>query len=123
MTQELYTKLFVNIEMTHDELLRFVARLFGGDIEMWTVVCRSLDFDVRPNDDVDIQVLDSALDEFIRFPFTIEVASTTDITLEDYLAAIARLMIEIETKSGSVVAACDWEDMLPGEGRLGLDKH
>jgi hypothetical protein len=117
MPHEFYTRLFVDTRMSHDELLSSVASLLGGSVRRWTAAASSVEADVRPNPDADATKLRSNPKDFIAFPFTIEVV-TEQAAFEEYLANVATLMNGLHTGGASVVAACDWEDELPGGGAL-----
>jgi hypothetical protein len=119
---ELYTKLFVESEVSHRELLSFVASACGGKVEApWTVVAGAFEMDVRPNNDSTEVMRRSHPGEFIYFPYTVEVVGEgePDSPLA-YLSFVGSLMQRLHAAGMQVVAACDWESDLPGGGRLGL---
>ncbi len=112
MDADLYTKLFVNMNTTHDVLLQRVATILNGRIDLWTVEADSLAADVRPNEEAECNATD-----FIHYPYTVEVISQ-GLELEEYLGRVGAVMNALHTEGAAVVAACDWEDLLPGRGSL-----
>jgi hypothetical protein len=113
---DLYTKLFVHTSSTHDELLRQVATILNGRIEMWSVEAAGLVADARPNNEAlapDAQ----PYSYFVHYPFTVEVYSL-QLELDEYLRRVGELMSSLDANGAAVVAACDWEELLPGGGAL-----
>jgi hypothetical protein len=112
MGADFYTRLFVKMATTHDILLQRVAAILNGQIDIWTVEADGLVADVRPNEDAEGDATD-----FIHYPYTVEVA-TQSLELEDYLSRVGAVMNALHAEGAAVVAACDWEDVLPGRGSL-----
>jgi hypothetical protein len=117
MPDELYTRLFVDANGTTERLLETVVSLIGGRVKRQTVQAEPVEADVRPNVDANPVKLRNNPRDFIAFPFTIEVVGN-GTELEDYLGIVARLMTGLHSGGSSVVAACDWENQLPGNGAL-----
>ncbi len=75
--------------------------------------------DVRPNDDFSLDGNHHGSDKFLYFPYTVEVVSDSDqISHETYIECVATVMKALYRAGMEVVAACTWEDELPGGGRL-----
>lgn len=119
---ELYTRLFVQTEDSHQELLSLVVRASGGTLEaLWTVVSESYAMDVRLNDYSTEKNRRDHPEDFIYFPYTIEVITEGNPDApSDYLHFVGALMEKLHAHGMKVVAACDWESELPGRGRLGV---
>lgn len=119
---ELYTKLFVRSERAHPDLLALVADACDGKVEEgWTVVAGEYEIDVRPNDDATGEAQREHPGDFLYFPYTVEVV--TDVNAcetADYIDFVGSLMNRLHSEGMQVVAACDWENELPGGGRLGV---
>ena len=119
---ELYSKLFVQTPRSHPDLLTFVASASKGTVDDgWTVVSGLYEMDVRPNDESTEEAHRAHPGDFLYFPYTVEVV-TESIAGEtsDYVQFVASLMKQLYADGMQVVAACDWEDELPGGGRLGI---
>lgn len=119
---ELYTKLFVQSQVSHEELLSLVARTCGGNVEAgWTVVAGDYEMDVRPNEDSTEAARHEHPGDFIYFRYTVEVVTESDSDAPAaYLGFVSSLMQKLHSEGMQVVAACDWEGDLPGGGRLGI---
>ncbi len=119
--EELYTKLFVNSERSHEDLLASVAQACAGKIEAgWTVVSGDYEMDVRPNDEGTEEARRKHPGDFLYYPFIVEVVTEGDPDeAENYVGFVGALMAKLYENGMKVVASCDWEDDLPGCGRLG----
>jgi hypothetical protein len=57
----------------------------------------------------------------VYFPYTVEVVTDGDPGAPStYLGFVGGLMRKLHADGMQVVAACDWESDLPGNGRLGV---
>jgi hypothetical protein len=119
MSEEFYSKIFVKGDCTHAELLSLVAHALPGMIDDWTVVGNDCEVDVRPNEDYSPEALESAPTDFVYFPYTVEVVSTC-VECTDHVRTVSALMRAIHDRGMPVVTASDWENTLPGKGRLGI---
>jgi hypothetical protein len=117
---DLYTKLYVRTTVSHAQLLNMVASIARGTVDAWTVVGRGLEIDVRPNEDaVGTEPSSEPSEAFLHSPFTVEVVSDAGPAgLRRYLSEVGALMTGLHKAGMQVVANCDWEDKLPGKGRL-----
>lgn len=114
---DLYSKLYILTTDSHAELLECLAAATGGSIDGWTVVAQGYEIDVRPNRVAPELV--GTDNVFLAFPFTAEiVANGRPLGLDEFLAHVARLMKYLHERQMGVVAACDWEERLPGGGGL-----
>ena len=116
--EELYTKLFVEIECEHADLIRAVASACSGQVEQWTVTSGPCEIDVRPNESRGVGHSSGPADGFLDFPFTVEVVDEALENRTRYLSFVARMMIALHQLGATVVAACEFEDELPGGGTL-----
>lgn len=118
---DLFAKFYVDTTLDHGRLLAAVARILGGEVSRFTVESPVVEADVRPNDDHRSPQRASAPDDFVYFPFTLDVEPAGGGTdLDAFLAAISAIMVGLAEADMRVVVACDWEDRLPGGGRLGF---
>ena len=119
---ELYTKLFVSFERSHQDFLASVAKACAGKVEeRWTVVSGDYEMDVRPNDEGTEEARRTHPGGFLYFPFTIEVVTGRNPgEVASYVGFVGSLMAKLHAEGMEVVASCDWEDGLPGGGHLGV---
>lgn len=119
--EELYTRLFVSSDRSHQDLLALVAEACAGKIEQgWTVVSGHYEVDVRPNDEGTEEARRAHPGDFLYFPFTAEVVTGEEANdVVAYIRFVGLLMNKLHAHGMRVVASCDWEDDLPGGGRLG----
>ena len=116
---ELYTKLFVRTDHSHAELLAQLAAALQGDVEGWTIALDDCEIDVRLNDEASASVRAQNADNFLYFPYTVEVVcDSVGGDVERYVSRVGSIMNTLHQAGMAVVAACDWEERLPGGGRL-----
>jgi hypothetical protein len=112
-----HTKLYVQSRRSERDLLGAVAAALGGRLEPWTVISRASTVEIRSNDEFSASA--SGPDAFLYYPYTADVwTDDTRISLADYLQTVGTVMRSLATSGATVVAACPWEDRLPGRGRL-----
>jgi hypothetical protein len=117
--EPLYSRLYVHTALELEELLKAVADCLAGEIDRDTVVAPALEADVRRSDDFDEEAVQRDPSDFIHYRYSVEVESTAALAIDGFLEALAKLMKMLESLGANVVAACDWEERLPGAGRLG----
>jgi hypothetical protein len=115
--KELYTKLYVEIYNTLEELLQMVADVLVGNIDMTTIETNLIEVDVIHNEFAS-KVTEP--DDFISYAYTVEVVNVVEMPLNVYIDLTSDIMNHLNENNAKVVAACDWEDQLPGGGKLGL---
>ncbi|MGH1487219.1 MAG: hypothetical protein ACRBCI_13480 [Cellvibrionaceae bacterium] len=113
---EFYTKLFVKIDISLQALLQVVASICNGDIDVMTVEAGRYEVDVLENKDASV-ISDPS--DFMSFDYIVEIVNIEDTTLDAYLEFTGNLMTKLNSNDAKVVAACDWEEKLPGSGKLG----
>ncbi len=119
---ELYAKVYVDQGVKHDDLISIVADAVGGEASRWTVEAPGLEIDVRPNDDHRSPQRTLDADDFVYFPFALDVEAVNDgVSVEAFVGLLSKLMLNIRSAGPRLVVACDWESELPGEGRLGFE--
>jgi hypothetical protein len=116
--EDLFAMLYVDTSLDHRSLLESVARFLDGEVADWTVESQAIEADVRPNDDYRSPERASSLNDFVYFPYTVDVESVGSTGLEAFLGAISKIMFGLAGSRMRVVVACEWEDRLPGGGRL-----
>lgn len=118
---DLTCDLFVDADYSFDDLCVWVAAAVEGTTERWTVTAPPLILDIEHNE----YRRTGARDEFLRFPYVIAIQpiEMVELSLEEYLDRVGLLMEALAAGGMRVVAACDWEDQLPGGGRLEPDPN
>ena len=112
---EFYTKLFVDINISLKALVGLIANICDGQVDLTTVELEDFEIDIGQNEYAEMI---NDITDFMSFKYTVEVVNKEDIKLEEYLLFISNLMLKINSQKAKVVAACDWEEMLPGKGKL-----
>lgn len=115
---ELYARVFVKVAGTLQELFGIVTSFVPGVYGCLNVVAQpyTLDFSSNPYRS---NLENSSPDDFLQYPYAIEVfADGKAVSLEEYLGFVSRLMTTLYDKGMDVVVACDWEERLPGGGKL-----
>lgn len=116
-----FAKAYIDGDVKHATILNLVADAVDGDVHGWTVEANGIEIDVRPNDDFRSKGRRSDPDDFVYFPFTLDVEAVDAVVdLDGFLAVLSSLMQRLHSERMRVVAACDWESQLPGGGRLGF---
>lgn len=111
------TKLYVQSGRSDRDLLRAVAAALGGRVAPWTVASRASTVEIRPNDEFSPNA--SGPDAFLHYPYTADVwTDDARVSLADYLQTVGTVMRSLAASGAKVVAACPWEDRLPGGGKL-----
>lgn len=111
------TKLYVQSGRSERDLLGAVAAAVGGRVEPWAVASRSATIEIRSNDEYSASA--TGPDAFLYYPYTADVwTDDPRISLGDYLRTVGAVMQSLAAGGADVVAACPWEDRLPGRGRL-----
>jgi len=117
----LYTRLFVDGRSPLAGVLATVTASVSGRVESGTVFGAGCALDARTNDDYSSQALQRDPADFVYFPYTVEIEAAGErMSLKQYLGVVGTVMQALAGAGMRVVAACDWEDRLPGRGRLGL---
>ena len=114
-----YTILYVDSTSTLEKLFNEVAYAVEGTIRRGTVFSKCVEVDVRVNEYFEQRIIDRDPGDFIHYAYTVEVEANEGVSLDYYLEAVSSLMRCLHAKDVNVVAACDWEDKLPGSGKLG----
>ncbi|MBL4635469.1 MAG: hypothetical protein JKY56_16530 [Kofleriaceae bacterium] len=83
------------------------------------MVANRVEVDVSSSKDFDTDVIARDPSEFIYYPYTVDVESAPGLSLKSYLEQVSTVMIHLAGEGATVVASCDWEQHLPGSGRLG----
>jgi len=118
---DFFAKVYVDTSLEHDRLLQVTADAVFGTVDDWTILADGVEIDVRPNDDFRSAYCTIDPDDFLYFPFALDVESVTEaITIDSFIALLSEVMNRLHVRGMRVVVACDWEGRLPGSGRLGF---
>jgi len=109
--QDTYCKIFVNTDITRNDLIRKVAGFVAGQSEMSIITSPMLEIYVDVNDEYDKNKSDEE-DGFLYFPFYLDVEPAADINDDAYVGAVGRLLDRLRAEGFRAVAACDFEDEL-----------
>lgn len=104
----MYCKLYINSKMSVNDLYEICIELLSGDKEgIRTISTQYLEFDLRKNNEYDIDKLDTFL--FWKYYADIE---PKDIKREEYVNSIRNLRFNLRDRNIDTIAACDFEDEL-----------
>jgi hypothetical protein len=113
--EDLYCKIYVDTEMSKELFLDFIAKTINGRIELRTVCGLFFEVDVVNNQDAEPLQAISRDDEFLYYPYYLDVEPLENLNRESYVASIAMLLKALWDIGAKAVAACDFEDELPDE--------
>ncbi|MBE9252212.1 1,4-dihydroxy-6-naphthoate synthase [Dolichospermum sp. LEGE 00240] len=114
--QNLYCKIYLDCDISLDELIRTIAALVHGRINRRSVLCAGYEIDARKNEDFDENLRCDYPDGFLYYPYSIDIEPTEEILPILYKETIAKLLETFWDKNYQAVAACDFEDELPRKG-------
>jgi hypothetical protein len=117
--ERFYTRLYIDSKFHLPALVGAIARALGGRLEMSSVDTGVLSADFHTSDDYDRARVQHDPSDFLRYPFSVEVEAIASVPLDRYLDEVALMMRELQALGANVAASCDWEDLLPGGGKLG----
>jgi hypothetical protein len=118
-----YCRLYVQSAASLEALQRLVVVAATGDVASPSQVLRDVLIDVRISDDYDVRGVERDPTHFVYYRYSVDVQATAVTPVADFLDLVSLLMRAIESEGANVVASCDWEDELPGSGKLGPDFH
>ncbi|MCH8290755.1 1,4-dihydroxy-6-naphthoate synthase [Candidatus Poribacteria bacterium] len=116
MDNDLYCKIYVDTDMTHDQLVKTVARLLAGTVEMNTVAMSNCEIDVRKNEDFDDIRRKEFPDGFLYFRYYMDVEVLTGQQRESQVELISNLLKHLWSLGFPAIASCDFEAELPQRG-------
>ena len=112
-----YGKIFINTSLARDELIAIMARIVDGQITRRTIEGAGLIIDVIKNEDFNQELAVRGTDEFIRFPFYLDVEPQhSGMPDSAFKEAIRRLLSGLREAGLMFVTAADFEDELPDHG-------
>ena len=111
--------LYVDLEVSEEELLEILEKKLGCIRKWWTMECGIIYIHTKISE---FYVAGQRAYDFVTFKFLVEVYDEScEVELDAYLEQLARVMLALQDMGARVVAACDWEERLPGGGRLGVE--
>ena len=116
---ELDCKLFVGSNCSRDELLQHVAAACTSadgktpPIHRGTIEAIDYSVDVGNNPDWKTGTYKRTFEEFLFAPYIVEIYPRREMSLNERVVFAERIAIAISNIPAEVVAACDYEDMLP----------
>jgi hypothetical protein len=108
-------KLFLQSDMPRPALAEILAHAAQGRVEGNSMVGATFEINVRLNDDFDPLRLE-APDDFVYFPYFLDIEASSGQTRESHIALVTRLLECLWAERIMAAAACDFEDELPHNG-------
>lgn len=113
--EDLYSKVFVNTDITRGELAHVIAASLDGVVEASTVQAQGGELDIEDNEDFDPEQVDTP-DGFLFYRYYLDVFPAEDQTREGQVAVVSRLLESLWAEGWPAVAAADFEEELPRRG-------
>lgn len=114
-----FSRLYVASPRPLSELVDAIARVLDASEHMCTITTPVASTDLLTNDDYDRAALEWDASDYIRYPYSVDIESAPNVGLYRYLDEVALIMRTLHSHGSNVVASCDWEELLPGAGKLG----
>lgn len=117
--EECYAKIFVDDDSRRADVMTKVAEAMGGHIEVRTLVGDGFEVDFLDGEPATADHEIAEEDAFLYYPLVLELVAVDDaMAVPDFVAIASKLMHALHADGAAVVAACDFEEALPGGGRL-----
>lgn len=115
-TDELYCQIYVDAEISGDELLEKVAQLVGGNVDIDTVCTDNYEIDIKKNEDFNPERRHEEPDGFVYFRYYMDVDALPGQRRSAQIALVTKLLESLWSWGFQAVAACDYEEELPKAG-------
>jgi len=115
-TDELYCQIYVDADVSSDELLEKVAQLVGGTVDIDTVCTANYEIDIKKNEDFKPKCRHEEPDEFVYFRYYMDVDALPGQQRPAQIALVSKLLESLWSWRFQAVAACDYEKELPKAG-------
>ena len=102
-----YCKLYVDSDLSFDELKSFIANFVNSPVQGRTIEGRSLIIDCFAN-----KANDSAFGEFLSWPYYLEIDLSDGVADTEFVREVQNLIDALKFASMLVVPSCDFEDEL-----------
>ena len=112
----LFCKIFVDIDISKDELVQKITDCTSGRIERWLVRTDWGEIDVVNNEDFDENRRGQEPDGFLFYRFYLEMEPGEGVPSEVYIKSVGTLLGKLWAWNAKAVAACDFEESLPMKG-------
>ena len=109
----LYCKVYLNIELEIEELYSYLINLVSGKAEpIRTIKTEWGELDLRKNPDFNFKQIEKDPDDFIFWQYYLDIEPQKDIEKSKYISQIAKLLNELNKNNIKAVASCDFEELL-----------
>mgnify|MGYP000569799146 CR=1 FL=1 len=113
MYNNLYCKVYLNIELEIEELYSYLINLVSGKAEpIRTIKTEWGELDLRKNPDFNFKQIEKDPDDFIFWQYYLDIEPQKDIEESKYISQIAKLLNELNKNNIKAVASCDFEELL-----------
>ncbi len=110
---DLWCKIYVDADISRDELVGLVARIAGGSRHGRTIRTGLVDVPISVNDEFDEIRRKEPGDGFLYFRYYMDVEAFPDQPRAAQIALVSRLLQHFWAQGWPAGAACDYEDELP----------
>jgi hypothetical protein len=111
-----YCKIYLDVALAKDEVVRLVREITGGESEGRASVRTSTGvIDVEDNNDFDHEMRRDPATGFLYFRYYLDVEPLRGVGHLSYVEFLSHLLRGLRREAAKVVPACDFEHELPKE--------
>lgn len=111
-TDNFYCKIFLNAKISKKDLIRSVADTGKFFVENSSLSNHTIAIDIEDNEDFNSKVILEKKDEFLYYPYYLDVFKHESEDYLSYLGTLKDLIEHLRSIGFDVVAACDFEEDL-----------
>jgi hypothetical protein len=119
-----YCEVYIQTDLGESGLEELIGKIVGGRANLGNIEAGGLDLSVRRNKFHDPAVARQGIEEFMRFPFYLEVLPEDPLeSIDTYLPKIEHLLAGLRAAGASFATGADFEDRLIDHGAYPPRKH
>ncbi len=118
MNVDKYCKFYVDTTMVKSEFEDLLVDALGGEVRNFDIYFSDFSLHVFKNDEYYPDLLAKDPNEFLFFPFCVELECENEsVSIEAFIDAAKSVFNILKNEDMRTVAACDFEEVLPQKGR------
>jgi len=114
--------MFIDTDMEKSRMIDMVSNAVNGSVEYKTsyilINTDNIEFEFVENEDFEDSMRSDRENGFLCSRYYLDIEPKKDVDYDAYISILSELMITLRGLKYDVVAACDFEDLLPNNGRL-----
>lgn len=119
---DMYCQMFIDTDMEKSRMIDMVSNAVKGIVEYKTsyilINTDNIEFEFVENEDFEDSMRSDKENGFLYSRYYLDIEPKKDIDPDAYISILSGLMITLRGLKCNVVAACDFEDLLPNNGHL-----